>query len=128
MRASRPTLWSLARSFSFSSTSLELEKAFLNKGLCAASRQRWTATCSVPTRILASANRFDESSLKWDSRFWERQWRAEISGGGEGWSGEESISAFLASAVAYKVFFLLFSWDPNSKRTDKKEKKKILLY
>ena len=104
---------------------MELEKAFLNKGLCAARRQRWTATCSVPTRILASANRFEESSLKWDSRFWERQWRAEISGGGEGWSGKESISAFVAAAVAYKVFFFLGI--QTAKEQIKKKKKDFAL-
>ena len=69
-----------------------------------------------------SANRSEESSLKWDSRFWERRQRAEISGGGKGWSGEvlnrSEESSFVAAAMAYKIFFFLFSWDPNSKRTN----------
>ena len=85
---------------------MELEKAFLKKGLRAARRQRWTATCSVPTRILASANRSEEESLKRDSRFWERRRRAQISGGGEAWSEEESVSAFVAAAVATQHMLL----------------------
>ena len=69
-----------------------------------------------------SANRSEESSLKWDSRFWERWRRAEISGGGGGWSREvlnwSEESSFVVAAMAYKIFFFLFSWDPNNERTD----------
>ena len=83
-------------------------------------------TCSVLTRILASANRFEESSLKWDSRFWERRRRAEISSGGKGWSGEvlnqsEELS-FMAAAMACKIFFFL------GIQTAKEQIKKNLLY